>query len=103
MRMAWKIKTKFWLANQFDRNSTNPWDHDDFGDGEALANPNDPFTGPDAIDEDDDNDTREDLDLDHFEEGESCIDLRAPRFVSDWDSDNDCESIKMTNRLRSLL
>ena len=77
---------------RFDRNSTNPWDHDDFGDGEALANPNDPFTGPDAIDEDDDNDTREDLDFDHLEEGEFCVDLSGTQYsASDWDSDNDCE------------
>ena len=55
---------------RFDRNSTNPWDHDDFGDGEALANPLDPSTGPDAIDNDDDNDTRVDADHDHLEEGE---------------------------------
>ena len=27
---------------RFNRNSTNPWDHDDYGNGEALANPNDP-------------------------------------------------------------
>ena len=31
---------------RFNRNSTNPWDHDDFGDGEAMANPNDAGTGP---------------------------------------------------------
>ena len=54
---------------RFGRNSTNPWDHDDFGDGEAMANPNDPFTGPDSIDTDDDNDTREDTDFDVIEEG----------------------------------
>ena len=57
---------------RFDRNSTNPWDHDDFGDGEAMANPSDPFTGPDGIDIDDDWDGWEDLDHDHLEEGEEC-------------------------------
>ena len=65
---------------RFDRNSTNPWDHDDFGDGEALANPMDSSTGPDAIDDDDDNDTRVDLDFDHTEDAE---------LTSDWDFDND--------------
>ena len=59
------------MANTTDRNSTNPWvDHDDFGDGEAMANPSDPFTGPDGIDIDDDWDGWEDFD-DHLEEGES--------------------------------
>ena len=65
---------------RFDRNSTNPWDHDDFGDGEALANPSDAGTGPDAIDNDDDNDTRIDTDFDHTEDSE---------LSSDWDHDND--------------
>ena len=49
------------LARRFNRNSTNPWDHDDYGNGEALANPNDLTTGPDVNDTDDDNDTRDDL------------------------------------------
>ncbi len=66
---------------RFQRNSTNPWDHDDFGDGEAMANPNDSRTGPDAIDDDDDNDTRDDLDHDVLEENDGDS--------SDWDSDND--------------
>ena len=26
---------------RFNRNSTNPWDHDDFGNGEGIANPQD--------------------------------------------------------------
>ena len=59
-------------------------DRDDFGDGEALATQNDPFTGPDAIDEDDDNDTREDLDFDHLEEGEFRIN-QGTHSASDWD------------------
>ena len=42
---------------RFDSRSTNPWDHDDFGGDDNLANPNNPLTGPDAIDNDDDNDS----------------------------------------------
>ena len=49
---------------RFNRNSTNPWDHDDYGNGEALANPNDLTTDLDVNDTDDDNDTRDDLDYD---------------------------------------
>ena len=75
---------------RFDRNSTNPWDHDDFGDGEALANPSDSFTGPDAIDEDDDNDTLEDIDFDHLENDEIGFPCYNGQESSDWDSDNDC-------------
>ena len=75
---------------RFNRNSTNPWDHDDFGDGEALANPSDSSVGPDAIDTDDDNDTLEDVDFDHLEENQ----LSSPCYnggpSSDWDSNNDC-------------
>ena len=72
------------------RNSTNPWDHDDFGDGEALANPLDPSTGPDAIDNDDDNDTRVDADHDHLEEGEVNDPCYNGAESSDWDTNNDC-------------
>ena len=75
---------------RFGRNSTNPWDHDDFGDGEAMANPNDPFTGPDSIDTDDDNDTREDTDFDVLEEGYTSDACANGAESSDWDSDNDC-------------
>ena len=75
---------------RFDRNSTNPWDHDDFGDGEALANPLDPSTGPDAIDNDDDNDTRIDPDFDHLEDGEVNDPCYNGAESSDWDFDNDC-------------
>ena len=75
---------------RFDRNSTNPWDHDDFGDGEALANPLDPSTGPDAIDNDDDNDTRVDADHDHLEEGEVNDPCYNGAESSDWDTNNDC-------------
>ena len=35
--------------SRFDSESTNPWDHDDFGNGSGIANPADPNTGPDAI------------------------------------------------------
>ena len=77
---------------RFDRNSTNPWDHDDFGNGEGIANPLDSNTGPDAIDEDDDNDTRADLDFDHLEETYiSTLPCYNGGETSDWDSDNDCK------------
>ena len=76
---------------RFNRNSTNPWDHDDFGDGEAMANPLDNSVGPDAIDEDDDNDTRADLDFDHLEETYiSTLPCYNGGETSDWDHDNDC-------------
>jgi hypothetical protein len=75
---------------RFDRNSTNPWDHDDFGDGEGIANPLDSNTGPDAIDQDDDNDTREDLDFNHLEETYTSTPCYNGGESSDWDSDNDC-------------
>ena len=75
---------------RFDRNSTNPWDHDDFGDGEALANPLDDSVGPDAIDTDDDNDTLEDIDFDHLEENEVSFPCYNGAQSSDWDFDNDC-------------
>ena len=71
---------------RFSSESTNPWDHDDFGGGVGIANPSDPTTGPDAIDIDDDNDTRVDTDFDVVEDnhvGETCN--------SDWDSNNDCK------------
>ncbi len=67
--------------SRFGQQSTNPWDHDDFGNGSGIADPSDPFTGPDAIDEDDDSDQRPDRDWDHLEEDYSNS--------SDWDSDND--------------
>ncbi len=66
---------------RFDSESTNPWDHDDFGNGSGIANPSDPSTGPDAIDNDDDADNRTDVDWDHLEEDWN--------LSSDWDSDND--------------
>ena len=75
---------------RFDRNSTNPWDHDDFGDGEALANPLDPSVGPDAIDNDDDNDTLVDEDFDHLEENQVSFPCYNGAESSDWDSNNDC-------------
>ena len=75
---------------RFDRNSTNPWDHDDFGNGEGIANPLDSNTGPDAIDQDDDNDTRDDLDFNHLEETYTSSPCYNGAESSDWDSDNDC-------------
>ena len=75
---------------RFDRNSTNPWDHDDFGDGEALANPSNNTTGPDAIDVDDDGDSLEDFDFDHLENDETGFPCYNGAESSDWDSDNDC-------------
>ena len=75
---------------RFDSESTNPWDHDDFGGGVGIANPNDPSTGPDAIDNDDDNDSREDNDWDHLEENFISDPCYAPGESSDWDHDNDC-------------
>ena len=70
-----------WGSSLNNCESTNPWDHDDFGGGEGIANPADPNTGPDAIDEDDDNDSRIDTDWDQLEEENGSS--------SDWDSDND--------------
>ena len=75
---------------RFDRESTNPWDHDDFGEGLGIANPLDPSTGPDAIDNDDDNDSREDNDWDHLEETYTADPCYAGQQSSDWDHDNDC-------------
>ena len=75
---------------RFDQESTNPWDHDDFGGGVGIANPNDPSTGPDAIDNDDDNDSREDADHDHLEEGFTSDPCSGGSESSDWDRDNNC-------------
>ena len=75
---------------RFDRNSTNPWDHDDFGDGEALANPLNNSTGPDAIDVDDDGDGLEDIDFDHLENDEIGFPCYNGAESSDWDADNNC-------------
>ncbi|MCH1540965.1 MAG: DUF4129 domain-containing protein [Candidatus Poseidonia sp.] len=75
---------------RFDRNSTNPWDHDDYGDGEGIANPLDAGTGPDVIDNDDDNDTRIDADYDHLEETYTSDTCSTPNPSSDWDHDNNC-------------
>ena len=75
---------------RFNRNSTNPWDHDDFGDGEGLANLLDAGTGPDAIDNDDDNDTLVDADFDHLEENETGFACYGGAESSDWDHDNNC-------------
>ena len=76
--------------SRFDSESTNPWDHDDFGGGEGMADPSDPNTGPDAIDQDDDTDNRTDLDWDHLEEGWNSDNCTNGAESSDWDHDNDC-------------
>jgi hypothetical protein len=91
---------------RFNRNSTNPWDHDDFGNGEGIANPSDPHTGPDAIDLDDDNDTRDDGDFDHLEEGYTAFCAGFNVTSSDWDSDNDClldEDDKIPTRVEMIV
>ena len=75
---------------RFDTESTNPWDHDDYGGGLGIANPLDPSTGPDAIDNDDDNDSREDNNWDHLEETFTNDPCYAGSESSDWDYDNDC-------------
>ena len=56
---------------RYNNESTNPWDHDDFGGGLGIANPSDPSTGPDVIDNDDDNDSRVDVDWDQIEDNGS--------------------------------
>ncbi|HIF46242.1 MAG TPA: DUF4129 domain-containing protein [Candidatus Poseidoniales archaeon] len=76
---------------RFDAESTNPWDHDDYGQGTAIANPLDPSTGPDAIDNDDDDDGRIDSDWDHLEEGETSDPCYSGSQSSDWDHNNDCK------------
>ena len=73
--------------SRFDSESTNPWDHDDSGGGEGMANPSDPNTGPDAIDEDDATDNRTDLDWDHLEEGWTSDNCTNGDESSDWDHD----------------
>ena len=47
-------------------------------------------TGPDVNDPDDDNDTRDDLDFDHLEEGFTADPCYQGAQSSDWDNDNDC-------------
>lgn len=85
---------------RFFTNSTNPWDHDDYGNGEGIWNPNDPLTGPDGQDIDDDSDyegTRGDwtLDTEQWEtvsEGGAYYPTNCTGALSssDWDRDNDC-------------
>jgi len=71
---------------RYDTESTNPWDHDDFGGGVGIAHPTNSSRGPDAIDDDDDNDTHTDPDFDHLEQGQTDL---LGNVASDWDSDND--------------
>ncbi|MDP7092253.1 MAG: hypothetical protein QF448_05555, partial [Candidatus Thalassarchaeaceae archaeon] len=79
--------------SRFDSESTNPWDHDDFGEGFGIANPTNNTTGPDAIDVDDDSDYRLDLDWNDPSPGDQPnADNKLEEFdggSSDWDSDND--------------
>ncbi|MDP6379356.1 MAG: hypothetical protein QF885_06885, partial [Candidatus Thalassarchaeaceae archaeon] len=75
---------------RFNRESTNPWDHDDFGNGEGIYNWMNSSTGPDAQDVDDDNDSRQDTDFDVLEEGHNTDPCYNGSLSSDWDSDNDC-------------
>ncbi len=87
---------------RFGSNSTNPWDHDDFGNGEGIAHPNNPYTGPDAVDLDDDNDSREDGNFDILEEGYNSDPCYNGNLSSDWDHDNDCipdEDDKLATRV----
>ena len=76
---------------RFNSNSTNPWDHDDYGTGSGLYDPTNASTGPDAQDEDDDSDGIPDIDWDHLEENALCTDSSGAQYPSsDWDNDNDC-------------
>ena len=79
--------------SRFGSESTNPWDHDDFGGGVGLANPANNSTGPDYFDMDDDNDGREDADWNNPSSGDWATPANkieeASGLSSDWDSDND--------------
>jgi len=79
--------------SRFGSESTNPWDHDDFGGGVGLANPTNNSTGPDYFDVDDDNDGREDADWNNPSSGDWPTPANkieeASGVSSDWDSDND--------------
>ena len=80
--------------SRFGLESTNPWDHDDFGGGVAAANPTNNTTGPDYYDVDDDNDGRADLDWNNpfSMDGWANPSNKTEEFdggSSDWDSDND--------------
>ncbi len=79
--------------SRYGTESTNPWDHDDFGGGVGLANPNNNSTGPDYYDVDDDNDGRADLDWNNPSSGDWATPSNkieeSSGWSSDWDSDND--------------
>ena len=78
--------------SRFGLESTNPWDHDDFGGGVGIADPNNNSTGPDYYDVDDDNDGIEDLDWNNPSVGNWAIPANKTEELSgsssDWDSDN---------------
>jgi len=75
---------------RFGSNSTNPWDHDDFGGGLGMPDPNNNTRGADLVDIDDDNDTHADTDFDVLEEGNTIVCNGSSVTSSDWDHDNDC-------------
>ena len=79
--------------SRFGLQSTNPWDHDDFGGGVGLADPTNNTTGPDYYDIDDDNDGRADTDWNSPSVGNwstpSNKTEESSGWSSDWDSNND--------------
>lgn len=75
---------------RFNRESTNPWDHDDYGNGEGIYNIMNNTTGPDGQDVDDDNDTYFDVNHDVLEENSTSFPCYNGSESSDWDHDNDC-------------
>jgi len=79
--------------SRYGSESTNPWDHDDFGGGVGLADPTNNSTGPDYFDVDDDNDGREDADWNNPSSGDWPTPANkieeSSGLSSDWDSDND--------------
>ena len=92
--------------SRYGSQSTNPWDHDDFGGGVGIANPSNNSTGPDYYDVDDDNDGREDLDWNNPSSGDWAIPANkveeASGISSDWDSNNDGildDDDKLTTRI----
>tara|TARA_B100000029_G_scaffold505613_2_gene586599 strand:- start:966 stop:8855 length:7890 start_codon:yes stop_codon:yes gene_type:complete len=78
--------------SRFGLESTNPWDHDDFGGGVGMADPSNNTTGPDYYDIDDDSDGRADLDWNDPSVGNWAIPSNKTEdssgWSSDWDSDN---------------
>ena len=78
--------------SRFGLESTNPWDHDDFGGGVGIANPANNSTGPDYFDVDDDGDGRVDLNWNNPSDGNWANPSNKTEdgaLSSDWDADND--------------